>query len=82
MKSKFDFDKHKPQYEKLVDHMTEFINSQIKDSYGLKEVVVPEPRFYKDSIKGKYPQSYTYMSEEFYKPDKKENANKTALVLI
>lgn len=79
MKSRFDFDKHKIQYEKLVDHMTGFINNQIKNSYGLKEVMVPEPRFHKE---GKYPKSATYMSEEFHNPDKKVNANKTALVLI
>jgi len=65
--------------------------------YGLKEVMVPELHIYKkymlkntdpnlhskiQAIKtAAYPRCNVFMSQEFFCPDK-ENADKTALVLI
>ena len=50
----------------------------MKDKYGLKEVFVPEDKFYDGENKAK---CNIFMSKEFYEP-KISNKDKTALVLI
>lgn len=56
----------------------------MKETYGLKEVMIPENDFYGE-IENPNAKSNIFMTKDFYRPDenqKKLNSEKTALVLI
>ena len=39
---RFNFDKHKSQYDKLANFIIEYVQEEMRSSYKLKEVFVPE----------------------------------------
>jgi len=80
----FDFAAHKSDYGMMGDYVTEGIQKQMVNQYGLKEVMIPEEDQLGEAD-SKDAKNNIFMTPDFYRPDenqKKLNAGKTALVLI
>ena len=77
----FEFQKHKAQYETLVQKVHKVAQNNMKQS-GLREVMVPMKKHVPDHLKNSYAKCNIFMSPEFKSPNKIVNAQKTALVLI
>lgn len=78
---KFDFNQHKAQYDKLVNHMLKSVQSTMVETHNLQEVWIPEDRHTEEIYHDK-PKANIFMSQEFRDPRPEENRGRRALVLI
>ena len=83
IQKKFDFVKHKTQYDKMNEFVLEQIqHKQMVENYGLKEVWIPENRHVPEQFHDKA-KNNIFMSQEFAQcDDPSQNNGKRALVLI
>ena len=66
----FDFGAHKADYDMMGVFVNDGIQWQMRDRYGLKEVMIPEQQDLKadDDPSAK---SNIFMTKDFYRPDAK-----------
>ena len=79
--TKFNNDLHKNEYSKLAHFVIDFVQKQMKNTFKLREVMIPENRH----IPRKYhslPKCNIFMSADFYHPKPDLSTNRNALVLI
>ena len=77
----FDFETHKHQYDTIGDFIQRYIQREMSDMYGLKEIWVPEDEHIDESLYS-LPKCNVFMSPQIHKPATDMNKGRKALVLI
>jgi len=77
----FDFETHKHQYDTIGDFIQKYIQREMMDMYGLKEIWVPEDEHIEEEY-WNLPKCNVFMSPQIHKPAPAMNKGRKALVLI
>jgi hypothetical protein len=64
----YNNEKHKSEYDKLCTFVIEFVQKQMRETYCLQEVRIPEDR-YLDPDYHNLPRCPIFMSPDFIRPD-------------